>query len=343
MLAECKPFQRTIIGELDHAAQSAAWLLTLPTQPAYRLKDDAYRLATRKRLGMLPDSSLQTDSCVACHGRNLELPQLRRDPHHAEACTQHTSVSVTQRHNMIVHTLAQLARSVGASVRTDQPPLGTALVPVTDSNSGEVHYELQHSDRRGDLLIVLGAKRLLVDVTVRRATATTNMQDAASSRPGHTVAIAEKKKRRKYEELCKARHMTFVPFAVESYGGIGPAARKLLTQLAEESGEVTAQAFLTDAFVRLSVTLQRGNALVLQQGMQQLRIDQLQLAGGDGPIDSSRVHAPASRRRQQRTLEQWRQSELDLAQAFHGSMRAGGGAAAMRTFRAGRVSVEACG
>ena len=137
--------------------------------------------------------------------------------------------------------------------------------------------------------------------------------------------------------------MTFVPFAVESQGGFGPAARKLLVQLADESGELTAQAFLTDAYVRLSETLQRGNALVLQRGMQQLRVDQLQMAGGDTPISSARLHSPSSRRRLQRALDHWRGSELNLAEAFHGCMRAGGGAAALRAFRAGRVSVEACG
>ena len=52
--------------------------------------------------------------------------------------------------------------------------------------------------------------------------------------------------------------MKLSPFAVESYGGVGPAARK---QLAARSDELTAQAFLSDALTRLSVALQRGNAV----------------------------------------------------------------------------------
>ena len=75
-----------------------------------------------------------------------------------------------------------------------------------------------------------------------------------------------------------------VPFAVESHGGVGSTARKFLHQLASAGCELTAEAFLTDALIRISVELQRGNALVLQDGMQQLRVEQSALAGGDKPI-----------------------------------------------------------
>ena len=51
---------------------------------------------------------------------------------------------------------------------------------------------------------------------------------------------------------------------------MGPAARKLLTTLAGLSGERTARAFLLDAMARVSVTLQRGNALVL--GLRVIRV-----------------------------------------------------------------------
>ena len=51
---------------------------------------------------------------------------------------------------------------------------------------------------------------------------------------------------------------------------MGPAARKLLTTLAGLSGERTARAFLLDAMARVSVTLQRGTALVL--GLRVIRV-----------------------------------------------------------------------
>jgi len=135
-----------------------------------------------------------------------------------------------------------------------------------------------------------------------------------------------------------------VPFAVESYGGVGPAARKLLTQLAGSRGERTALAWLADACVRLSVALQRGNALILQAGMQQLRVEQLdQRAGSDCPLDSVRLSQRASRRRRARTFQRCHdEPACQFAAAFHASWRAGGrSSAAVRRFEHGRVELEA--
>ena len=61
LIATCNSVQATIMRELAHVPQSGAWLLTLPSQRAYRLHNDQYLLAVRKRLGMLPDSSLLDD------------------------------------------------------------------------------------------------------------------------------------------------------------------------------------------------------------------------------------------------------------------------------------------
>jgi len=110
---------------------------------------------------------------------------------------------------------------------------------------------------------------------------------------------------------------------------VGPAARKLLTTLAGLSGERAARAFLLDAMARVSVTLQRG--------MQQLRMDQLGRLGGDHPLDPAHLHRTASRRRQARTFAGWAEQPVDLASAFHSSLRAGGGAAASRSFCAGHL------
>ena len=131
-----------------------------------------------------------------------------------------------------------------------------------DANQA-VHSSVSHQKRQSS-----GRLRASVDSvssqladssdTAATATAPTNLSSsAAGQRPGGCVATAEQHKRDKYEEPCKQRGMAFVPFAVESYGGLGPAARKLLTTLAGLSGERTARAFLLDAMARVSVTLQQ--------------------------------------------------------------------------------------
>jgi len=75
--------------------------------------------------------------------------------------------------------------------------------------------------------------------------------------------------------------------------------------------------------------------------MQQLRVDQLELAGGDLPLDTSRTAEPASRRRQLRQRAQWRSCDIDLAAVNHPSLRAGGGASAARYCRARHIGREA--
>jgi hypothetical protein len=88
------------------------------------------------------------------------------------------------------------------------------------------------------------------------------------------------------------------------------------------------------------VELQRGNTLVLQRGMQQLRLEQSVLAGGDKPIGGG-APQPASRRRQQRLFdERSTNAQLDVGDAFHASMRAGGDRAAGRRFQDRRVTFE---
>jgi len=162
----------------------------------------------------------------------------------------------------------------------------------------------------------------------------------AMAAAGACTAAAEKHKRATYEALCKHRGMELVPFAVESHGGVGSAARKFLHKLASAGCELTAEAFLIDAFIRISVELQRGNAHVLQRGMQQLRLEQSVLAGGDRPIGGGAPQL-ASRRRQQRLFdERCTDGRLDVGDYFHASMRAGGGRTAARRCQDRRVTVE---
>lgn len=358
LITECKPFQVAIMQELRHAPQSGAWLTALPSRRAYRLTSEQYQLATRKRLGMLPDRSLRHDACTACHGRNRELPQLSRDPHHAEACVRHTGRETTQRHNLIVGVITELARSVGATVRIRQPALGDAIIgpkasaaapgPRDDDDASACAAPIiEHSNKRGDLLILMGAEQIMVDVTVPRITAATHLTEPANRTAGQCTLAAEQLKLAKYQSECELRGQVFVPFVVESHGGVGPLARKLLTRLAGRASERTAQDFLSDALTRISVALQRGNALILQQGMQQLRRDQLSLCGGGKRVFGGRL-VPASRSRQQRagrTFDAgWDNAGVAAGQqlgSLHANLRAGGGLQAAHRYQAAHVEVAA--
>ncbi len=118
--------------------------------------------------------------------------------------------------------------------------------------TGEEHDELVTDRTRGDLLLVRHNTRLVVDVTVTRPTAKTELR----LRRGVPAAAPEKRKHKSYDDACGRDGATMVPFAVESYGAKGKQAQKLLLKLADASEELSAEAFLRHASAVVSVALQ---------------------------------------------------------------------------------------
>ena len=280
-------------------AQAGAFLTVLPTERAYRLSDEQMRLALRNRLGMLPALSLRTESCLSCHARNIvHQPRFEDDPDHFQACIGKApaGASVTSRHHRLAGELAHIARSVGYTV-VREPPFGSIVVvsssapaPVTGENGkDEEEVELaegsdidveqvRHDDQRGDLLLIRGDERLLIDVTIVRPTAPTNMRNralAVTRRGLSCASAAERVKHRKYDALCAERGWKMVPFAIEAHGSLGKSARQLLHKLASKADEMSARGFLHQAYARLSIALHAANAAIAVGGMQRLRVDQL--------------------------------------------------------------------
>ena len=80
------------------------------------------------------------------------------------------------------------------------------------------------------------------------------------------TSSACQRKERDTAEACRREGFIFLPFAMETLGGLHPGAVRQVKQLAValarckglEEGEVTSQ-----MFGRLSLTLMRGNALML--------------------------------------------------------------------------------
>ena len=100
---------------------------------------------------------------------------------------------------------------------------------------------------------------------MRCTLATTYLRRTART-VGAAAIEAEAIKRRKYEVF--ARDYDIVPLAFESHGSVGPSTETFLAGLAkrirQETGDVRAGAFFMQ---RLSVALQRGNALCVQATM----------------------------------------------------------------------------
>src|SRR4051812_22158151 len=82
-----------------------------------------------------------------------------------------------------------------------------------------------------------------------------------------TAGEAEKRKHLRYDELCRLNGWTMVPFALESYGGLGKEGRRLQETFAIWEDELSVPSFLAHATSLLSVALQIGNARVAADGV----------------------------------------------------------------------------
>jgi hypothetical protein len=125
-----------------------------------------------------------------------------------------------------------------AEVETDDL-LGTAerpgdVVAYTPRAAGEDDADAA-PDTCGALMGQAGAMEVLaVDVTVTRVQAPSHV-DLEAAAPGRQLVAAEKAKKDKYAERCDARGLAFTPFAVDEFGGLGPAAYSLLRRLAQQA------------------------------------------------------------------------------------------------------------
>ena len=108
---------------------------------------------------------------------------------------------------------------------------------------------------------------LLVDVTVRHPMAAA-YQPGASHEDGAAAMVAEEKKMERYPEAAGRR---VTPFAVETWGRLGPHAEQLLQMLAAEATRhhrrrghaATANAFMRKWRATLDAVLRKGMARAL--------------------------------------------------------------------------------
>jgi hypothetical protein len=82
---------------------------------------------------------------------------------------------------------------------------------------------------RMDIAFLVDGQRSFVDVTVRHPGVVKYRQRAALV-DGHAASVAEGAKRQRYPALAAAGLQEVIPFAVETYGRLGPSACRLLKQ-----------------------------------------------------------------------------------------------------------------
>jgi hypothetical protein len=135
-------------------------------------------------------------------------------------------------------------------------------------NKGDKHY-----DDRADILMMRHSQLLYVDVQICRPTAPFCMRQypvAIQSIPLQSTLKKEKQKQLKYGEISRKNNYDFIPFVLESLGGLGECAQRLIKTLAKQVTGMSETQFIKHARRRISVALQIGNANSLLESLQKI-------------------------------------------------------------------------
>ena len=210
-----------------------------------------YQLAARLRLG-LPPKDIMPLNCYSCHQHSpRSLSLVEKDEWHFMHCMEgHGGREITLRHHQVVRVVKKYAELAGAQVII------------------EPHHVFSESNKRPDLQIIMNHKCYLLDIAVTNPTAPTNVSNGQTLL-GQASAY-EKIKTRKYDELARAQHSDFIPFVIETYGGIGGKAQQFLSELSVFAHDhlTTYSHFDVVSGLRyaMACSVQRGNALIALAG-----------------------------------------------------------------------------
>jgi hypothetical protein len=186
-------------------AKWASQWLTMPNSDNDNMLNAAFQQAARMRCGLPPAPHMPSH----CHcGVNL-----LNDAYH---CLSHSAGNseAIQGHNNIAKVIAREVRRAG----------GKAWI--------EPRFQLPgQDDEHTDIRIALGAELIYVDVSIVHPTSASYLSHSIAASLG-AARQAEIRKNRQYLERARREHASFVPFIIETYGGFGSAARKLVNKLA---------------------------------------------------------------------------------------------------------------
>ncbi|MFI5423103.1 MAG: hypothetical protein ACHQWH_04105, partial [Nitrososphaerales archaeon] len=224
------------------------WKTTIPMANTLELTTAQYRLAARMNLGLDPFSYLTRDCrlCVPDNNNRLSL-----DPYNFLSCRSSKSRELTNRHNAVVEVLQRFFNYAGA-ITEREPSRLTGMSRI-----------------RPDLSIVLPGHHYLVDVRITHPLCPSHVSIAATKPLAATIS-AEKHKSNKYNQLAQNIQAEFVPFVVESLGGITKTGQTLLNNVilacSEHQSLWSPQQLHRELYGSLSIAIQRGNALALTSG-----------------------------------------------------------------------------
>ena len=243
--AEAEGDETTLARLLGVTAPGASdWLTTDPSSPALSMSNIQYQISSKIRLGM-PPLPLPSD-CASCHTQDA----CALDPLHPLVCIGQKGTKITHRHD-------------GA----------TDAVHVSTIHAGGLSYKEPRDlsgngdHTRPDLQLVLNGRQLLVDVTIRHPACKTNIMHGSARQQLAAAHKGEAEKKAKYASMAKTQQAEFLPFAVETYGGLGKAARKLRKRIASSAEEgpqmLSEKEVMRELRGSVAIAVQKGNANII--------------------------------------------------------------------------------
>jgi hypothetical protein len=220
---------------------SGDWLNAIPsTSLGLKLHSAEFRAVAQYRLG-IPLYSV-AGACLTCHAHNDVFGD------HAIACA--TDAERIARHDHLRDVLFQAAQTAAlAPVRERRD-----LFPYDNERPADVYIPMWTQGRDAAL-----------DVTVISPLQAAEVRRAAAN-AGAALETAVRQKMTKSYDKCRQAGVEFIPLAVETLGGWDQDAisniRKLGHHLARHSSTDDSST-IRHLFQRLSIFLQRGNAILL--------------------------------------------------------------------------------
>jgi hypothetical protein len=178
---------------------------TIPSLPSHVLSDSHYQLAMRLRLGISPYNIMESE-CSACGSCVID------DCWHYLSCVKRRKNELNMRHDQVNCMLALYALHAGIVARRE--PSG-----------------LSHDNRtRPDLQLIMDQYNKLIDVTIVHPTCSSHIKQAQTQLK--TAHDACELKKNKYNKLAIQQQAQFIPFAIETFGGLSESARNLINEIA---------------------------------------------------------------------------------------------------------------
>jgi hypothetical protein len=238
---------------------ASAWLTALPMTPTLRLSNAEFLAAGRHLLGLGVPSLVDVPPCHCTTGDSTT-------PDHALSCNRNAG-EASMRHNYWVSAWRHAIHRAGCATSVE-PPYSSLAAAGAQGDAGQ---------RRGDILTVWPDGRVrIMDCVVTHPAAASYVRDAAET-AGSAAAKAELRKRRAFEEFGEGSAYDFVPLAVESFGRLGSAASRFLSELGDlaagEGNRVSKAAFVRGVRRELSCALCKGNARMYYKSLSRIAMN----------------------------------------------------------------------